>query len=479
MIDHSIVVDVAGVPDAFARNVAHRVRAQRGALHVPALGAGRVPHAARVPAEPGHLPPGQPGVPRAGRVPRRRRARVSRHAGRHRLAHADGQRSRRARLGRRRHRGRGRDARPAAVAAAARGRRHRAASVRCPRARPRPTSCSPSRSCCASTASSASSSSSTARASAGSRSRTARRSATCRPSTARRARSSRSTTRRCATCARPAGPTISSRSSRPTRRNRASGTTRAARPVYDETLDARPVDRRAVARGPGAAAGSRRRSATRGDEFEKALLAFRQAAGDAHPDEPFGVKPGSADEASAESFPASDPPAAARGHDRYVGEPDGDGPPGASEPPVSVERRRCPVTLRRRHRDRDRRRSRRDRRDHVMHEHVQPVGDDRCRAARAQRGRARGLTVPPWVKTSLAPGIARRHRLLRAGRALIEPLARLGFHVVGYGCTTCIGNSGPLAPEISEAITERRPLGRVRCSRATATSRVASIPTAA
>ena len=41
----------------------------------------------------------------------------------------------------------------------------------------------------------------------------------------------------------------------------------------------------------------------------------------------------------------------------------------------------------------------------------------------------------------------------------MEPLSKLGFDVVGYGCTTCIGNSGPLAPEISQAITEQRPLG--------------------
>ena len=67
--------------------------------------------------------------------------RLSRHARRHRLAHDDGQRPRRARLGRRRHRGRGRDARPADLDADPAGGRLQARRASCPRARPRPTSC--------------------------------------------------------------------------------------------------------------------------------------------------------------------------------------------------------------------------------------------------------------------------------------------------------------------------------------------------
>jgi aconitate hydratase len=63
----------------------------------------------------------------------------------------------------------------------------------------------------------------------------------------------------------------------------------------------------------------------------------------------------------------------------------------------------------------------------------------------------RGLTSKPWVKTTLAPGsrVAMDY-FDRAG--LTEPLERLGFGLVGFGCTTCIGNSGPLLPAISEAI---------------------------
>jgi aconitate hydratase len=65
-----------------------------------------------------------------------------------------------------------------------------------------------------------------------------------------------------------------------------------------------------------------------------------------------------------------------------------------------------------------------------------------------------GLTRRPWVKTSLAPGSkVVTEYLERAG--LLEPLSELGFDLVGYGCTTCIGNSGPLPPEISREIEER------------------------
>ncbi len=63
----------------------------------------------------------------------------------------------------------------------------------------------------------------------------------------------------------------------------------------------------------------------------------------------------------------------------------------------------------------------------------------------------RGLTVKPWVKTSLAPGSKVVMEYYERAN-LIEPLEALGFHLVGYGCTTCIGNSGPLPEEISEVV---------------------------
>ena len=93
-----------------------RVRAQPRALRVPALGAESVRQLQGRPARHRHRPPGQPRVPRARRVRQRQpRAGLSGHARRDRLAHDDGQRPRRARLGRRRDRGRGGDARPADV----------------------------------------------------------------------------------------------------------------------------------------------------------------------------------------------------------------------------------------------------------------------------------------------------------------------------------------------------------------------------
>ncbi|PKR78725.1 aconitate hydratase AcnA [Halalkalibacillus sediminis] len=65
----------------------------------------------------------------------------------------------------------------------------------------------------------------------------------------------------------------------------------------------------------------------------------------------------------------------------------------------------------------------------------------------------KGLTVPDYVKTSLAPGSKVVTNYLEAA-GLMDYLNKLGFNLVGYGCTTCIGNSGPLLPEIEEAIAE-------------------------
>ncbi|MCS6772026.1 MAG: aconitate hydratase AcnA [Kiritimatiellae bacterium] len=71
----------------------------------------------------------------------------------------------------------------------------------------------------------------------------------------------------------------------------------------------------------------------------------------------------------------------------------------------------------------------------------------------AKKAVERGLTVPPYVKTSLAPGSRVVTAYLKKS-GLLDALARLRFHVVAYGCTTCIGNSGPLDPRIEKAIRE-------------------------
>ena len=79
----------------------------------------------------------------------------------------------------------------------------------------------------------------------------------------------------------------------------------------------------------------------------------------------------------------------------------------------------------------------------------------------AKKAVERGLERRPWVKTSLAPGSkVVTEYLERAG--LTDDLEQLGFNLVGYGCTTCIGNSGPLPEEISRGDRAGRPGGRVR-----------------
>ena len=71
----------------------------------------------------------------------------------------------------------------------------------------------------------------------------------------------------------------------------------------------------------------------------------------------------------------------------------------------------------------------------------------------ARKARSFGLNVKPWVRTSLAPG-SRVVTEYYEATGLQEDLNALGFNVVGYGCTTCIGNSGPLPEEVDSAIDE-------------------------
>ncbi|HEX4462774.1 MAG TPA: aconitate hydratase AcnA, partial [Polyangia bacterium] len=71
----------------------------------------------------------------------------------------------------------------------------------------------------------------------------------------------------------------------------------------------------------------------------------------------------------------------------------------------------------------------------------------------AKNAVAKGLTTKPWVKTSLAPGSRVVTEYLKEA-GMLPYLEALGFHLVGYGCTTCIGNSGPLPDAISDAVTK-------------------------
>lgn len=73
----------------------------------------------------------------------------------------------------------------------------------------------------------------------------------------------------------------------------------------------------------------------------------------------------------------------------------------------------------------------------------------------AERARQSGLKARPWVKTSLSPGSRVVEDYLREA-GLLAPLAQTGFHIVGFGCMTCIGNSGPLHPELERLAADAR-----------------------
>jgi aconitate hydratase A / 2-methylisocitrate dehydratase len=157
------------------------------------------------------------------------------------------------------------------------------------------------------------------------------------------------------------------------------------------------------------------------------------------------------DEAIEESFPASDPPAEDHDDERGKPRPATSGAPAATAPPATGDA--IGVTLA----------------DgtgfELDHGRVVIAAITSCTNTSnpsvmvgagllARNAVERGLARKPWVKTSLAPGsTVVTDYLERAG--LTEYLDALQFNLVGYGCTTCIGNSGPLAPEVSAAIAEK------------------------
>jgi aconitate hydratase len=175
--------------------------------------------------------------------------------------------------------------------------------------------------------------------------------------------------------------------------------------------------------------------------LERAKAMFAQAVVASLPD----AAQDPVDEASDESFPASDPPESNGGTSRATAEPVPAGLPTAERPT-----RRVPVTLAD------------GTRFELDHGHVVIAAITSCTntsnpsvmiaaALLARNAVDRGLTTKPWVKTSLAPGSkVVTDYYERSG--LTPYLDKLGFNLVGYGCTTCIGNSGPLLPEISDAI---------------------------
>jgi aconitate hydratase len=177
-----------------------------------------------------------------------------------------------------------------------------------------------------------------------------------------------------------------------------------------------------------------------------AQRSFREALGG------YAPKYDARDEADAESFPSSDPPA--NGNDRPRAQDGGpsyvDGPDDGGVGVKTASAARCTLA---------------DGTEvELDHGHVVIAAITSCTNTSnpsvmvgagilARNALARGLRSKPWVKTSLAPGSKVVTEYLdRAG--LTEPLEGLGFNLVGYGCTTCIGNSGPLPEEISAAVAD-------------------------
>jgi aconitate hydratase len=178
--------------------------------------------------------------------------------------------------------------------------------------------------------------------------------------------------------------------------------------------------------------------------------AFRHALEDYAPSD--GEQADAHDEAIAESYPASDPPAnGSPGHQPLDASATEHVPAHTSASVRTRSRSGTPVTLDGESFELD-------------HGHVVIAAITSCTNTSnpsvmigagilARNALARGLRSKPWVKTSLAPGSKVVTEYLdRAG--LTEPLEQLGFNLVGYGCTTCIGNSGPLPEEISAAVNE-------------------------
>jgi aconitate hydratase len=184
--------------------------------------------------------------------------------------------------------------------------------------------------------------------------------------------------------------------------------------------------------------------------LSEAQSMFRQALGDYAPSD--GDQVDAQDEAVAESYPASDPPAnGAPGHRPPLETAPALLPAGATATMSTHSGAATAVTSNGESFELD-------------HGHVVIAAITSCTNTSnpsvmigagilARNALARGLRSKPWVKTSLAPGSKVVTEYLdRAG--LSEPLEQLGFNLVGYGCTTCIGNSGPLAPEISQAVAD-------------------------
>ena len=184
--------------------------------------------------------------------------------------------------------------------------------------------------------------------------------------------------------------------------------------------------------------------------LSESQVVFQEALRDYIPSD--GDQADAQDEAVAESYPASDPPANEPGHVELVGAaPTPQLPAGNTATALPHNGTARSVTVDGETFELD-------------HGHVVIAAITSCTNTSnpsvmvgagilARNALARGLSSKPWVKTSLAPGSKVVTEYLDRAK-LTEPLEQLGFNLVGYGCTTCIGNSGPLSQEISDAVGE-------------------------
>ncbi|MDQ3826594.1 MAG: aconitase family protein, partial [Actinomycetota bacterium] len=186
-----------------------------------------------------------------------------------------------------------------------------------------------------------------------------------------------------------------------------------------------------------------------------AKTAFRQALAGYPAAQPTAAQPTAAestvDQAGAESFPASDAPAVSSG--------DGAGKPGTASPippaaeggPSALGRRSSPTLVQWDGASFE-----------IDHGAVVIASITSCTntsnpsvmigaALLARKAVEAGLAVKPWVKTSMAPGSQVVTDYYQKAD-LWPSLEKLGFHLVGYGCTTCIGNSGPLPEQVAQAV---------------------------